>query len=111
MHVYGDMIYTLVLTLQRGYSWEFLFGVCHLVLQILINYFRPKNGIFHTRFQTRSLESVPIFRPGLILPVQREDSQIVGELHQFPPVLFSRSCFLNLADPTISEPGTGLYLI
>ena len=26
-NVYGDMIYTLVLTLQRGYSWEFLFGV------------------------------------------------------------------------------------
>ena len=35
-NVYGDMIYTLVLTLQRGYSWEFLFGVCYLVLQILI---------------------------------------------------------------------------
>ena len=26
---------------------------------------------------------------------------------QFPPVLFSCSLFLNFADPTISEPGTG----
>ena len=31
-----------------GYSWEFLVGVCRLVLQILI---RPKHVIFHTRFQ------------------------------------------------------------
>ena len=29
---------------------------------------------------------------------------------QFPPVLFSCLRFLNSADPTISEPGTG-YLI
>ena len=26
---------------------------------------------------------------------------------QFPPVLFSCSRFLNSADPTVSEPGTG----
>ena len=26
---------------------------------------------------------------------------------QFPPVLFSCSCFMNSADPTISEPGRG----
>ena len=26
---------------------------------------------------------------------------------QFPSVLFSCLCFLNSADPTISEPGTG----
>ena len=28
-------------------------------------YFRPKNVIFHTRFQTRPLKSIPVFRPGL----------------------------------------------
>ena len=32
-------------------------------------YCRPKNVIFHTRFQTRSLKSMPIFGPGLISPV------------------------------------------
>ena len=26
--------------------------------------FRPNNVIFHTRFQTRSLKSIPVFRPG-----------------------------------------------
>ena len=29
------MIYTLLLTPGGGYFWEFLVGVCHLVLQIL----------------------------------------------------------------------------
>ena len=29
-------------------------------------YCRPKNVIFHTHFQTRSLKSIPIFGPGLI---------------------------------------------
>ena len=28
-------------------------------------YFRPKNVICHTRFQTRLLKSIPVFRPGL----------------------------------------------
>ena len=27
--------------------------------------FRPKNVIFHTRFQTRPLKSIPVFRPAL----------------------------------------------
>ena len=27
-------------------------------------YFRPKNVIFYTRFQTRPLKSIPVFRPG-----------------------------------------------
>ena len=27
--------------------------------------FRPKNVIFHTRFQTRTLKSISVFRPGL----------------------------------------------
>ena len=27
--------------------------------------FRPKNVIFHTRFQTRPLKSIPVFKPGL----------------------------------------------
>ena len=29
-------------------------------------YFRPKSVIFHTRFQTRPLKSIPVFRPGLL---------------------------------------------
>ena len=36
-----------------GYSWEFFVGVCRPVLQIL------------TRFQTRTLKPIPVFRPGL----------------------------------------------
>ena len=28
-------------------------------------YFRPNNEIFYTRFQTRPLKSIPVFRPGL----------------------------------------------
>jgi len=35
-----------------GHSWEFLVVVCHPVLQILTQYFRLKNVIFHTHFQT-----------------------------------------------------------
>ena len=27
-------------------------------------HFRPKHEIFHTRFQTRPLKSIPVFRPG-----------------------------------------------
>ena len=41
----------------RGYSWEYSVGLCRLVLQILT--------LFHTRFQTRPLKSIPVFRPGL----------------------------------------------
>ena len=29
--------------------------------------FRPKNVIFHTRFQIRPLKSMPVFRPGLLI--------------------------------------------
>ena len=47
-----------------GCSWEFLVGVCRPVLQIL-TYFRPKNVIFHNRFQTWPLKLIPVFRPGL----------------------------------------------
>ena len=46
-----------------GDSWEFLVGVCRPV-QIL-TFFRLKNVIFHTRFQTRRLQSIPVFKPGL----------------------------------------------
>ena len=48
-----------------GYSWEFLVRVCRPVLQILAPDFRPKNVIFHNRFQTRTLKSIPVFRPGV----------------------------------------------
>ena len=32
-------------------------------------YFRPKNVIFHTRFQTRPLKSIPVFRLGLLAEI------------------------------------------
>ena len=48
-----------------GDYWEFLVGVCLLVLQILTGFFRPKHVIFHTPFQPRPLKSIPVFRPGL----------------------------------------------
>ena len=54
-----------LLTSPGGYSRAFLVGVCRTVLQILTLYFRPKNVIFRTRFETSPLKSVPIFRPGL----------------------------------------------
>ena len=49
------------------YSWEFLHGggVPPGSPSSDPFYFRPKNVIFHTRFQTRSLKSIPVFRPGL----------------------------------------------
>ena len=54
-----------LLTSPGGYSRAFLVGMCRTVLQILTLYFRPKNVIFHTRFETSPLKSVPVFRPGL----------------------------------------------
>ena len=38
-------------------------------------YFRPKNVIFHTRFQTRPLKFIPFFRPGLkLLKLERKQN-------------------------------------
>ena len=38
-------------------------------------YFRPKNVIFHTRFQTRPLKFIPVFRPGLkLLKLERKQN-------------------------------------
>ena len=44
------------------YSSEFLVGVCRPVPQILTQ-FQTKISIFHTRFQTWPLKSIPVFRP------------------------------------------------
>ena len=49
----------------RGYSWEFFVGVCRPVLRILIRFQIKTNVVFHTRFQTRPLKSILVFRPGL----------------------------------------------
>ena len=98
------MIYTLLLTPGGGYFWEFLVGVCHLVLQIL-TLFQTKKCHFprwfsdiskiHTHSQTWSdLACSRLLDSG-------------GESPQFPPVLFSCLRFLNSADPTILEPETG----
>ena len=49
----------------RGYSLEFLVGVCRLVLQILTLFQTKKiNVISHTCFLTRPLKSIPVFRRG-----------------------------------------------
>ena len=54
------------LPMSRGdYSWELLVRVCGPVLQILTLFQTKKNVIFHTRLQTRSLKSIPVFRLGL----------------------------------------------
>ena len=47
----------------RGYSWGLLVGVCPRFPKSW-PYFRPKNVIFFTRFQTRPLKSRPVFRSG-----------------------------------------------
>ena len=47
-----------------GYSWEFLVGCVVRFFKSWPN-FRPKNVIFHTRCQTRTLKSILVFRPGL----------------------------------------------
>ena len=46
------------------YSWEFLVGYAARFSKSW-PYFRPKNVIFHTRFQTRPLKSILVFRPDL----------------------------------------------
>ena len=60
--------------------------------------FRPKNVIFHTRFQTRPLKSMPVFRPGLLIgtnyviitwPLERK--QKIIQIH------FEFACFLFLS--------------
>ena len=45
-----------------GYSWEFLM-VCRPVLQI-VTLFQIKKCNLHPCFQTRPLETIPVFRPG-----------------------------------------------
>ena len=60
--------------------------------------FRPKNVIFHTRFQTRPLKSMSVFRPGLLIgtnyviitwPLERK--QKIIQMH------FEFACFLFLS--------------
>ena len=47
------------------YSWEFLGGGLAARLSKSWLYFRPKNVVYHTSFQTRPLKYIPVFRPGL----------------------------------------------
>ena len=46
------------------YSLEFLVGLCRPVPQILTRFLTKKMQFFHTRFQTRTLKSILVFRPG-----------------------------------------------
>jgi len=57
-------------------------GVSRPVLQTL-TLFRTKNVIFHTRFQTRSVKSTPIFRPGLLDSSRLSDSEGKLPVSQF----------------------------
>ena len=101
---YDDIILHPAPDPRRGYFYEFLVGLCHPVLQIL-SLFQTKKCHFphwfsdiskiHTYFQTWS-----------DLACSRLSDR-GGESPQFPPVLFSCLHFLNSADPTILEPGTG----
>ena len=57
--------------------------------------FRPKNVIFHTRFQTRPPKSMPVFRPGLLIGTNYviitwplEHKQKIIQIH------FEFACFL-----------------
>ena len=70
---YDDMIYILLLTPGGGSSWEFLVGAAWFSKSW--PYLRPKNVIFHTRFQTRSVKSTPTFRPGLPGSSRLSDSE------------------------------------
>ena len=62
----------------RGYSWEFLGGGrgCRPVKSW--PYFRPKNVIFHSRFQT-SVKSILLFRPSQTWPTDKDDIYIYQE--------------------------------
>ena len=78
---YDDMIYILLLTPGGGSSWEFLVGAAWFSKSW--PYFRPKNVIFHTRFQTRSVKSTPTFRPGLLGSSRLSDSEGKLPVSQF----------------------------
>ena len=86
------MTYTLLLIPGGGTTGNSWWG-CGARFSQSWPYCRPKNVIFYTRFQTRSLKSIPILGPDLIWPVP--GSQIVGETPQFSPVLFSCSRCLS----------------
>ena len=55
------------LRIHRGerYSWEFVVGVCHPVLQILALFPDQKVVFFHSRFQTWPLKFIPVLIPGV----------------------------------------------
>ena len=47
-----------------GTPWNFWWGYAARLSKSRPN-FRPKNAIFHTRFQTWPQKSIPVFRPDL----------------------------------------------
>ena len=70
-----------------GYSSEFLVGVCRPVLQIL-TLFQTKICLFHTRFQTWPLKSIPVFRPnvaGTNFPTGFVVAYLKGQFHAIEP--------------------------
>ena len=101
---YDDIIYTLLLTPRRGYFREFWVGVCHPFLQIL-TLFQTKKCHFPHWFSDISIIHTHSQTWSDLACSRLSDSG--GETPQFPHVLFSCLRFLNSADPTILEPGTG----
>ena len=64
-----------------GYSWEFLTGLCHSVLLILI-LFQTKNAIFYTHFYTRTAQKPSsLGQHGLYkgVPPGDRDHQVVSQ--------------------------------
>ena len=55
----------LVLPPGEGTPWNFWWGCAARISKSRPD-FRPKNAIFHTRFQTWPQKSIPVFRPDLV---------------------------------------------
>ena len=61
-----------------GNSWDFLVVVCRPVLQILTKFQTKKNVIFHTRFQTWPLKSLPVWSQTITLHVCTEINYVMS---------------------------------
>ena len=95
----------------RGFSWEFLVGSATRSSKSW-PFFIPKNAIFHIRFQTWSLKSIPILRLGFLEPQQKDFLKSVSACYlSLSPALFfggreattgntSAVCRLSLASKT-----------
>ena len=70
----------------RGYSWEFLVGVCCPVLKIL-TLLQTNNVIFHTRFQTKKEWARP-FSLVFLLRLEQQQKKVSGNTFRIRIFLF-----------------------